>query len=113
MPGVGVPPLSMSEDDTEDNIEPAESIPLLLPLSLDPERHERACLPQVVEHKRLLRMAQLQDSLVELRHTRKIRCKLLLNHFTQVAGQGQRANTRSRAVLNSVESRISKFVHRY
>ena len=36
-----------------------------------------------------------------------------MNHYTQIAGQGQRANTRSHAVLNSVEHRISKFVERY
>ena len=58
-------------------------------------------------------MAQLQDSIIKLRHARKIRRKLLLNHYTQIAGQGQWANTRSRTVLNSVESRIVKFVKRY
>lgn len=114
MPGVTVVPLSTSEDDAEDdNAEAAEDIPLLLPSGLDTERRERVCLPQVAEQERLLRMAQLQDSLVDLRHARKIRRKLLMNHFSQIAGQGQRANTRSRAVLNSVESRITKFVHRY
>ena len=114
MPGVIVTPLRAPEDNAEDgDAETAETIPLCLPSSLDPEQRKRACLPQVAEHEQLLRMAQLQDSLIELRHTRKIRRKLLMNHYMQVAGQGQRANTRSRAVLNSVESRITKFVERY
>jgi hypothetical protein len=114
MPGVIVPPLHISGDDAEDDDdEMAENIPLLLPSSLDSERRERVCLQQVAEHEQLLRMAQLQDSLVELRHTRKIRRKLLMNHYVQVAGQGQRANTRSRTVLNSIESRVAKFVGRY
>ena len=114
MPGVVVPPLHTSEHDTDDNdTEMAENVPLLLPSSLDPEKRERICLQGVTEHERLLRMAQLQDSLSELRHTRKIRRRLLLNHYTQVVGQGQRANTRSRTVLNSVEGRIAKFVERY
>ena len=114
MPGVGAASLDRPEDDEGNNsTETAENMPLFLPSSLDAERRERVCLPQVAEYERLLRMAQLQDSLTELRHTRKIRRKLLMNHITQVAGQGQRANTRSRAVLNSVESRIAKFVHRY
>ena len=114
MPGVNIPPLHVSEDDTEDNdIETAETIPLLLPSSLDPESREKICLQRVADHEQLLRMAQLQDSLIELQHTRKIRHKLLLNHRIKVAGQGQRANTRSHTVLNSVESRINKFVERY
>ena len=103
MPGVVATPLQISEDDAEDNdVEMAETIPLLLPSSLDAESRERICPQQVAEHERLLRVAQLQDSLIELRHTRKIRRKLLMNHHMQVAGQGQRANTRSRTVLNSI-----------
>ena len=114
MPGAAAPLFHASEDGTEDNgLETAETTPLLLPSSLDPVMRERICIERVAEHERLLRMAQLQDSLAELRRTRKIRRKLLLNHYTQVAGQGVRANTRSRAVLNSVESRIAKFVERY
>ena len=114
MPGVGAAPLNPSGDDAEDDdTEPAEGIPLLFPSSLDIERRERVCLHQVAEHERRLRMAQLQDSLTELWHTRKIRCKLLVNHHVQVAGQGQRANTHSRAILNNVESRIAKFVEHY
>ena len=58
-------------------------------------------------------MAQAQDSLIELRHTRKVHRKLMMNHYMQIAGQGQRANTCSRSVLNSVKGRIAKFVERY
>jgi hypothetical protein len=114
MPGAIATPLQLPEDNAEDNdIRTAETEPLLLPSSLDPVRRERVCLHQVTEHERLLRQAQLQDSLIELRHTRKIRRKLMLNHYTQVAGQGVRPNTRSRTVVNSVENRITKFVERY
>ena len=52
MPGAGTAPLSTSEDDAEDDdIKTAENVPLLLPSSLDAERHERACLPQVAEYE--------------------------------------------------------------
>lgn len=113
MPGV-IATAQLSEHGAEDiDGELAESVPLNLPSSLNPEQQERICLQQVAEHERLLRMAQLQDSLIELRHTRKIRHKLLMNHHIQVAGQGQRASTRSPAVLNTVEDRIAKFVERY
>ena len=113
MPGAAANPLQPSEDNAEDNVETAEAVPLLLPSSLDPGRRERICLQQVAEHERMLRKAQLQDSLIELRHTRKIRRQLLLNHHVQVAGGGQRVSTRSRTVVNNVENRITKFVERY
>ena len=113
MPGVAVAPFGISEDDAEDDIEAAKDIPLLLPSGLDTETRERICLDQVAEHERLLRIVQLQDSLVELRNTRKIRRGLLVNHHTQIAGQGQRANTRLRAILTNIESRITRSVERY
>ena len=60
-----------------------------------------------------VRMAHIQDSLAELRHACKIHCRLLVNHYTQIARQGQWINTHSCTVLNSVESCISKFVKCY
>ena len=110
-----VPPSlpQVSDDDAGGSITPVENVALLFPSRLEPENRNRTCLHQVAEHERLLRMAQLQDSLIELRHTRKIRHKLLMNHHVQIAGQGQRASTRSRAVLASVEERITKYVERY
>ena len=113
MPGVRASLLQASEDDAGGDLEPVESTPLLFPSRLAPENRHWTCLHRVAEHEQLLRMAQLQDSLIELRHTRKIRHKLLLNHHVQIAGQGQRASTRSRAVLESVEDRIAKYVERY
>lgn len=114
MPGAIVHLPHTSEDDVEGNdVETAETVPLFLPSSLDPGRRKVICLQQVAEHEQLLRMAQLQDSLIELRHTRKIRRKLMMNHYIQIAGQGQRANTRSRTVLNGVENRIAKYFERY
>ena len=72
MPGV-VTLLQPPEDDTEDNdISMAEHVPLLLPSSLDLKSRRRICLHQVAEHKQLLRMAQLQDSLTGLRDASKV-----------------------------------------
>jgi hypothetical protein len=114
MPGAAVVSLQVSEDNTKgNNPELAEAIPLLLPSSLDLKQQEKICLHQVAEHERLLRMAQLQDSLIELQHTCKIQHKLLLNHCIQITGQGQRANTHLCAVLDSVEDWITKFIGCY
>jgi len=117
MPGVVTTPFQAAEDNAEDNdvetVETAENVPLLLPSSLDSKIRERICLHRVAEHEQLLCFAQAEDSLIELRHTRKIRRTLLVDHHTQVAGQGQRVNTRSRATVNTAETRIAKFVGRY
>ena len=60
IPGAIVPLLHTSEDNAEDNdTETTETMPLLLPSSLDPGTCERICLQRVADHKRLLRMAQL------------------------------------------------------
>jgi hypothetical protein len=111
MPGAATHSFSPSDDNAD--AEMAENIPLHLPSSLDSETRARVCVQQVADHERLLCIAQLQDSLVELRHTRKIRRQLMMNHYMQIAGQGTRANTRSRAVLSSIEGRIAKYVERY
>ena len=114
MPGAANPPQASEGGTTDDSdINTAEDTPLLLPSSLDPTRRQAICLQQVAEHEQLLRKAQLQDSLAGLRNARRVRRKLIVNHRTQIAGQGQRANTRSRTVMNSVETRIDKFVERY
>jgi len=112
MPGVAATLLRVSEDNAEDNeVETAENIPLLLPSSLDSESRARNCIQRVVEHEQLQRTAQLKDSLTKLRHARNVRRTLIVNHHTQVAGQ--RAGTRSRAAMDTVENRIDKYVGRY
>ena len=116
MPGA-VPP-SQTPDDTADGEDTSgpgapESTCLVFPSELETSRRNAVCLHHVAEYEQQLRLAQLQDSLIELRRIRRIRYTLLLNHQTQVAGQGQRANTRSRALVNNIDDRIAKFVQRY
>lgn len=115
MPGAATPPFPTHDHDADENgdSEMAENIPLVLPSEMEPTKRSTMCLHQVVECEQQLRLAQLQDSLIELRRVRRIKHSLLINHRTQIAGQGQRVNTRSRAVISSVEERIDKFVQRY
>lgn len=98
------------ESDTEDL---PENISLILPSRVESTRRDTVCLHRVTEYEQQLRLAQLQDSLIELRRVRRIRHSLLMNHRFQIAGQGQRVSTRSRTVINGIEERISKFVQRY
>ena len=114
MPGIILPPVSMHEvNPDEHDIKIAEDVPLLLPSALEPEQRVTVCQHRVTDHEQQFRLAQLEDSLNELRRVRRIRSTLLLNHRTQIAGQGQRANTRSRSVIDGVQERIDKFARRY
>ena len=117
MPGAIVPSLSSHENGADDNdagdLEPAEQIPLFLPSAVPSARRNTVCLHHVAEYEHQLRLAQLRDSLIELRRVRRIRHSLLTNHQTQIAGQGQRSGTRSRTLIDSTEDRISKFAQRY
>ena len=112
MPSAAGPDHGTDEIDADD-CETPESVPLVLPSQVDSDRRNAVCLHRVAEYERQLRLAQLQDSLAELRRVRRIRHSLLTNHHTQIAGQGQRVNTRSRALINSIDERINKFVQRY
>ena len=117
MPGTAIssPPTHDDDPDENDNgdSETPEKIPLVLPSKVEATRRTTVCLHQVVKYERQLRLAQLQDSLIELRRVRRIRHTLLQNHRTQIAGQGQRVTTRSHAAISGIEERISKFVRRY
>ena len=117
MPGAAALSPLTHETETDDNdindLEPPEQIPLILPSAVEPARRNDICLHRVSEYEKQLRLAQLQDSLVELRRIRQIRYSLLMNHRTQIYGQGQSANTRSRTVIAGIEDRIAKFVQRY
>jgi len=117
MPGALAPPLPTHDDDadedyTEDSDLP-ENIPLVFPSEVEPTRRRMICLHRVAEHEHELRLAQIHDSLIELCNARRIRYTLLMNHQMQIAGQGQRIQTRSRSVVSTVEERISKFTQRY
>jgi hypothetical protein len=65
------------------------------------------------KYEQQLRTAQLQDSLIELCRVRRIQYSLLMNHQTQIAGEGQRPSTRSCTVASTVDERIAKFTQRY
>lgn len=113
MPGVSASSLPTYDNDTDENEEKAEDTPLILPSDLEPTQRSAICQHRVAEHEERFRLAQLEDSLVELRRTRRIRRTLIMNHRFQIAGQGRRANTRSRIVIDSIQGRINKLVHRY
>jgi hypothetical protein len=113
MPGTMTFPDNRTDENDVNGLETSEDIPLILPSELETTRRNIVCLHKVAEYEQQLHLAQIQDSLIELRRVRRIRYTLLLNHHMQVAGQGQRANTRSRALIHSIDERITKFAQRY
>ena len=104
---------SPASDDTPrfDDLKP-ETWPLFLP-SCIPGDDRSSCYKGIIETERLLRLAQLQDSLVDLRQSRRALRNLRLYFKTNLAGEGQKSQTRSRAVETSAKSRISRAVWRY
>ena len=71
------------------------------------------CHKGVVETERVLRLAQLQDSLADLRQFRRALRNLRLYFKTNTAGEGQKTQTKSRTIESGVNSRIKRAVWRY
>jgi len=91
----------------------AESIKLFLPSQLGAEDQDSICLGGVINSEKELRFAQLEDSLNDLRRARRVRRGLLTFHKVQLAGQGQKTQTKSRAVMQTIQDRIGRCVRRY
>ena len=86
--------------------------PLFLPSSIS-EDNRSSCYKGVIETEQVLRMAQLQDSLVDLRRFRRTLRNLRLYFKKNTAGEGQKTQTKSRAVETGVNNRIKRAVSRY
>ena len=95
-------------------MEKAELIKLWLPSQLeDPDKRASLCSPGVITSKKELRFGQLQDSLDNLRKARRVRRGLVLFHKVQIAGEGQKTQTKARAAIQTLQDRIDKSVRRY
>ena len=90
----------------------AETWPLFLPSAI-PEDDRSPCHRGVIETERVLRLAQLQDSLEDLRRFRRALRNLKLYFKKNTAGEGQKTQTKSRAVEMAVNGRIKRSVTRY
>ena len=91
----------------------AESAKLWLPSQLDADERDSFCAHGVVTSERELRFGQLHDALDELRRARRVRHGLVTFHKVQLAGEGNKTQSRSRAAMNSIEERIKRSVRRY
>ena len=91
----------------------AEAIKLWLPSQLDAVERNSLCMHGVITSERELRFGQLHDALDELRRARRVRRGLITFHKVQLAGEGNKSQTKSRAAMSSVEGRIERWVCRY
>jgi hypothetical protein len=91
----------------------AKSIKLWLPSQLDAEDRDSICLGGIVDREKELRFAQLEDTLNDLRRARRIRYGLITFHKIQLTGEGGKIQTKSRAVVQTVQDRIDKHARRY
>ena len=102
-----------ASDDTPrlDNSKP-ETWPLLLPSAI-PKDDRSPCYKGIIETERVLRLAQLQDGLGDLRRFRRELRNLRLYFKTNTAGEGQKTQTKSRTIETGVNRRIRRAVCRY
>ena len=91
----------------------AEAVKLWLPSQLDVADRDLICLGGVADSEKELRFAQLEDALNDLRRAWRIRYGLLIYHKVQLSGEGQKTQTRSRGVVQTINDRIAKCARRY
>ena len=104
-------PSAFNDLDEFDQSKP-ELWPLVLPSELRQEEWS-LCHKGVVETEQTLRLAQVQDNLVDLRRFRRTLRSLKTYFRSNVIGEGQKAQTKSRAVEAGVTVRINRAARRY
>ncbi len=103
MPGLRVSSDDGEEDtvnqSAEDGVLNVCEINLNLPSSLSIDQQMSACVPGLLEKEHCLRLAQAEDSLVELRRALRTQSTLHRHQRTQTAGAGVAANTRMQSLI--------------
>lgn len=103
--------LSTSDDFEFDESKP-ELWPLFLPSQLSQDNLS-SCHASIAETERTLRLAQVQDSLIDLRRLRRTLRSLRTYFRSNLVGEGQKVQTKSRAAESGVTVRINRTVNRY
>ncbi|KAK7035315.1 hypothetical protein VNI00_012082 [Paramarasmius palmivorus] len=98
--------LSEGLDDTE----PERAI-VWLPSSLSQEDIDRVCVPKLRQIEGKLQHARCYDSLHGLRHSLRIKTRMMLFKNTNI--RGQRSSGRAWEIINRVVSRIQRWATRY
>ena len=86
--------------------------PLLLPSGLSQDDRS-LCHRGIAEAEQILRFAQVQDNLIDLRRLRRTIRSLRTYFKSNVVGEGQKTQTKSRTIESGVTVRINRAVRRY
>jgi len=101
--------LSKTQDEEEDTF--PEEIKLWLPSALTPSRAAIACVPGLTEIEDKLRTAHCYDTLESLRHTLRIKTRMV--QFKNKNIQGQREGLRSTSVIDWINLKARCLVEKY
>ncbi|TEB22263.1 hypothetical protein FA13DRAFT_1641660 [Coprinellus micaceus] len=104
-------PGDSDSDDMQAQAKSPESCELHLPSSLTAT--DRQVFPKLADIERRLRLAQADDALEEIRRCRRIIQGTYQFKQLNLAGQGNKPNTRLRTMWNRLQSRIQRAVRRY
>ncbi|KAL0568344.1 hypothetical protein V5O48_013640 [Marasmius crinis-equi] len=97
-------------DLSSDDIDPEKS-PLWLPSTLPGDRRAGACLNGLVDMEERLREAQCADALDSIRHTLKLKARMLQFKYANVTGQRQ--GVRSRTNIDRIHERAKTAAETY
>lgn len=101
-----------SSDPYEHDGSKPELWPLFLPSQLS-QGDRSSCHNGIAETEHTLRLAQVQDNLVDLRRLRRTLRNLRMYFRANIVGEGQKAQTKSRSIEAGVQVRINRAVRRY
>jgi hypothetical protein len=88
-----------------------QEVELVLPSALTPGL--RSTIPKIAEIERKLRVAQADDALADIRRQRRLITGLYTFKKLNLSGQGNRPNTRIRAIFNRMTTKTDRLAERY
>ncbi|KAL0568496.1 hypothetical protein V5O48_013487 [Marasmius crinis-equi] len=110
MPGLEGYLREASLPDNDPELHPEDTV-VYLPSDLPECRRSRLCVPELAEIEAKLQRARCLDSLHGLRHTLRVKSRMILFKNTNV--RGQKDSGRSREVINRVVFRARAFAESY
>ncbi|KAL0566303.1 hypothetical protein V5O48_015717 [Marasmius crinis-equi] len=106
--------LTAREEDLGDGLNEdvqAEDIPIWMPSRIHPSSRDAACINGLAEMEARLRSAHCHDDLDGIRHTLRLKSRMLLFKHQNVSGQ--RDGVKSRTVINNVHDRAKNYAQAY
>ncbi|KAK7032459.1 hypothetical protein VNI00_013017 [Paramarasmius palmivorus] len=94
----------------DDDCDP-ESIVIWLPSDIPVDKRKEVCRGDLAKKESIIQQARCYDTLNGLRHTLRIKSRMM--HFKKTNVRGQRESGRSRAVINRVYAKARRFARRY